>query len=184
MAVHMNGNAGRLVTGAVMAFLLVAGLSRLAAAGEDATIKAFSAWQGQGHVFQTGEKQATFVGAFVGTVYVETDQGPVASGHMVCPATVTISLDDNSQNGTGHCTITADDGATVYADVTCSGFHLVGCNGDFKLTGGTGRFAGITGGGPVIIRSEFAKLAAAPQNTAQEEATGIVYWKELHYTIP
>ena len=98
--------------------------------------------------------------------------------------TVTISLDDNSQNGTGHCTITAEDGATVYADVTCSGFHLVGCNGDFKLTGGTGRFAGITGGGPIIIRSEFAKIAAAPENTAQEEARGIMYLKALHYTIP
>jgi len=184
MGVYMNGNAGRLARGAAMAFLLVTGLAGFAAAAEDATIKAFSVWQGQGHVFETGEKQATFVGAFVGTVYVETDQGPVESGRMVCPATVTISLDDNSQNGTGHCTITGEDGATVYADVTCSGFHLVGCNGDFKLTGGTGRFAGITGGGPVVIRSEFAKIGAAPENTAQEEARGIMYWKALHYTIP
>jgi hypothetical protein len=174
--------AGRVFV--LAACLVAAGLCRVAAAAEEQTVKAFAAWQGQGHVYETGPKSAAFVGALVGTMYVETDKGPLGSGRIVCPALLDINLVDNSQTGTGRCTITARDGARVYGDIACSGFHLIGCDGDFKVTGGTGRFTGITGGGRISIRSEAREISAGPEGSTAEQGSGIMYWRELRYVIP
>lgn len=165
-----------------LALTVVAPLS--ARAAEEATITAFSTWQGGGELFETGPQQATFVGALGGTVYVETDKGPVASGRLTCPATVQIDLVDRAQTGTGHCTIVGEGGDRIYGDIACTGVFLVGCHGDFTLTGGTGRFEGITGGGPVIIRSDFGQLKAGADGKAPQETSGIIYWRELKYKIP
>lgn len=169
---------------AIAAFGLAVFAPRMAAAGEEATIEAFAAWQGAGQVYETGPKEAVFVGALAGTVYVETEKGPLESGHMVCPAIVTIDLTDGSQTGSGRCTITSQDGARVYAEIECEGVHLIGCDGEFKLTGGTGRFEGISGGGPVLIRSDFRKIGASAGGVVEQEAAGIMYWRELTYRIP
>jgi len=73
----------------------------------------------------------------------------------------------------------------VFATWTCSGFHLIGCAGQFTLTGGTGRFTGISGAGPVTFRSSHRAIAAGSAGAvATEAATGIVFWRELTYTIP
>jgi hypothetical protein len=174
----------RLAQIGVFAIALAASVSRPAGAAEEATIKAFSAWQGQGHLFETGAAELTFVGALTGVMYIDTERGPLASGAMVCPAVVTINTEDGSQDGKGRCVITANDGARVYAEIACAGFHLIGCDGEFKLTGGTGRFQGISGGGHVTIRSEFGQVTPLSKAAAQEEAAGILYLRELHYSIP
>ena len=166
------------------ALALLLGLALPAAAAEDATIRAFAAWHGQGNLFETGATEVTFVGALSGTMYVDTDKGPLASGAMVCPVVVTINSDDGSQEGKGRCVISGKDGARVYAELTCTGIRLIGCDGDFKLTGGTGRFQGISGGGRVNIRSEFGEITTLSKAAAQEQAEGILYLRELHYTIP
>jgi hypothetical protein len=155
-----------------------------ASAGEDATIKAFAAWQGNGQLFATGPKELTFVGALSGTVYVETERGPLESGRLVCPAMVRINVEDGSQIGNGRCTITAKDGAQVFADVSCTGIHLIGCDGQFTLTAGTKRFEGISGGGPVTLRSEFGEIAGISETSVRQEAGGIMFWPALHYTLP
>jgi len=155
-----------------------------ALAGEDATIKAFAAWQGSGQLFATGPKELTFVGALSGTIYVETEKGPLESGKLVCPAMVRINAEDGSQVGTGRCTITAKDGAQVFGDVSCTGIRLIGCDGQFTLTGGTQRFEGISGGGPVTLRSEFGEVAAISDASVRQESGGIIFWPALHYTIP
>jgi hypothetical protein len=147
-------------------------------------IKAFSVWQGQGNVIQTRPNEATFVGAISGTVYVETEKGPVDAGQMICPAMIRINLEDGSQNGTGRCNLIGEDDARVFADVSCTGVHLVGCTGDFTLTGGAGRFAGITGGGPVTFRGGFREIVSLSGPAVQEAATGIIFWPALHYKIP
>ena len=169
---------------AIAAFGIAGGAVSPALAGEDATVKAFAAWQGSGQLIETGPKEATFVGALTGTVYVETEKGPLESGRLVCPALVRINLEDGSQSGSGRCTITAKDGARVFADVSCTGFRLVGCDGQFTLTGGTQRFEGIAGGGPVTMRSEFNEVVGVSDTTTRQVAGGIIYWPALHYTIP
>ena len=153
------------------------------AAGEEATINAFAAWVGQGATFKTGATDLTFVGSLVGSLYIETDKGPVLSGEIVCPATVKIA-EDASQRGTGSCTVTARDGGQVFADLTCTGIFLIGCEGDFKLTGGTQRFSGITGGGPVLIRSDHRSITVVANVGSNDRGTGILYLRGLRYTIP
>ena len=161
------------VCGALSAVMLILGLVQTAAA-EEATIKAFAVWQGQGQATQTGLNEATFVGILAGTVYVDTEKGPVASGQIVCPALVKIKLDDRSQTASGRCTLTAADGAQLFAEIDCSGFHLIGCKGETKLTGGTGRFAEVTGGGPVTVRSDQRAFAVPASGSVKEAATGIM----------
>jgi hypothetical protein len=160
------------------------GAMSTAGADTEETIKAFSAWQGRGQVFETSEFGATFVGSFTGIIYVETEKGPLDAGFMVCPAIVTIDMRDGSQDAKGRCTIVAKDGARAYADIACKGVHLVGCDGDFTFTGGTERFAGITGGGPVTIRSSLHEIPAGAGNVVQESAGGIIVWPKLTYKLP
>lgn len=152
-------------------------------AAEQGTIKAFAAWRGDGQAIQTGVNEATFIGAISGTVYVETEKGPVDGGQMVCPAMLQVNTEDGSQSGAGRCTITANDGARIFAQLTCTGVHLVGCDGDFALTGGTERFVGITGGGRFTVRSKLHELVGLP-GTVAETVSGIMFWPELRYEIP
>lgn len=157
---------------------------RPAGAAEEATVKAFVAWQGAGQTMQTGVDEATFIGSISGTVYVETEKGPVASGQIVCPATVRIELATAAQSGSGRCTIVAADGARIFAEFTCTGVHLIGCDGDFTLTGGTGRFAGITGGGRAVLRSSSRTLTAVGGSGVAESGSGILFWPALSYKLP
>jgi hypothetical protein len=163
--------------------LMVLGLVWPAAAGEEATINAFATWAGQGNMFQTGAKASTFVGALVGKLYTETEKGPVPSGQIVCPTMVRINA-DGTQRGTGDCTITDKEGAQIFAEVACTGVYLVGCQGEFKLTGGTARFEGISGSGPVTIRSELRQTGVVSAAVTTETGTGILYLKGLRYAIP
>jgi hypothetical protein len=172
------------IIGALAGLGIVLALLCPAMAGEDATVKAFAAWQGSGQLFATGAKELTFVGALSGTVYVETEKGPLESGRLACPAMVRIDIEDGSQNGTGRCTITAKDGAQIFGDVSCTGIRLVGCDGQFTLTGGTQRFEGISGGGPVTLRSEFGQVAGISDTSVRQDSGGIMFWPALHYTIP
>jgi len=155
-----------------------------AAAGEQATVEAFAAWSGEGRAVQTGPKEATFVGTISGTVYVLTEKGPIEGGQMICPAIVRVNMDDGSQNGSGRCSFTAKDGAQIFAELTCTGIHLIGCDGDFTLTGGSGRFGGIGGGGRVTLRSDFRQLVGVSGGAVVESVSGIMFWPSLSYQIP
>ncbi|MFO0997234.1 MAG: hypothetical protein U1F33_11180 [Alphaproteobacteria bacterium] len=166
---------------ALLAFAAI--LSGNALAAEEATIRAFSAWDGQGRTIQTGENEATFIGAISGRLYVETDNGPVDVGQLLCPATARINLRDSSQSAHGSCTIVGTDSSRAFGDFQCKGVHLVGCDGELTFTGGTGRFTGITGGGHFGLRSNFRSVAMA-SGGPPEIATGIIYWRELHYKLP
>jgi hypothetical protein len=154
-----------------------------AQAQEEGTLKAFAAWQGRGQIYETGPDRATFVGSFSGMIFVETEKGPLDAGFMVCPAFLDVNVKDGTQEGKGRCTISAKDGSRAYAELQCKGVHLVGCDGDFKFTGGTERFEGLTGGGPITIRSGIQDFALAGGNTVQESAGGIIIWPKLTYKL-
>jgi hypothetical protein len=168
----------------LLGFAAALGTQPTAASAAEETVSAFSVWEGGGSIVKTGENHATFVGLFVGPVYVETERGPVAAGQMICPAVVEIDLASGKQEGKARCAFEATDGGTIYAVVTCSGVHLVGCDGVFTITGGTERFAGITGGGDGTIRGNFHEIDIRPGHPVEELARGIIYWPELRYTVP
>jgi hypothetical protein len=58
-----------------------------------------------------------------------------------------------------HCTLTATGDDVVYSAWTCTGVQGA-CEGEFTLTGGTGKFAGITGGGKLVVRAALSETAA------------------------
>lgn len=154
------------------------------ASAEEVTVKAFSVWQGSGHLFQTDVDEATFVGVIAGILYVESDKGPIAMGDMTCPATVNMKTKTGAQLGNGRCVIVGDDGSRVFAEIACDGVYLVGCRGDFTIVGGDGRFAGISGGGPVLIRSDLSEVAKTSMGSLEQVATGILYLPAVAYSIP
>jgi hypothetical protein len=162
----------------------LSGVGHVRAAEEQQSVDAFAAWQGRGQVYQTGPEAATFVGAFSGRLYLESGQGPLDAGYLTCPGMVEISLRDGSQDAQGRCTITAEDGARVFAEWRCSGRHLTGCDGEFTLTGGSGRLEGIKGGGPMVVRSGLSEIVVGlPGNMVQEAAGGVVIWRGLRYSL-
>jgi hypothetical protein len=167
-----------------IAVAVVCAMHGPAGAAEEATVKAFVAWQGAGQTLQTGVNEATFIGAISGTVYVETEKGPIDSGQIVCPAMLLIGLESGAQTGSGRCTVTAPDGARIFAAFTCAGFNLIGCDGDFTLTGGTGRFEGITGGGRAVLRSGSRTRIDAGGSGVTETGNGILFWPALSYKLP
>jgi hypothetical protein len=169
-----------LLLGAVAGAVLLAA----PALAEEQTVSAFSVWQVEGALVQTGEQSATFAGVLEGTVYVETERGPVAAGTISCPATVEVALDTGRQSGLARCAFLAGDDSRLFADLRCDGVHLVGCSGTFDITGGSGRFAGVQGQGPVIVRGDFRSVSLDPSGALRESVSGIMYWPELTYTLP
>jgi len=148
-------------------------------------IDAFAVWQGQGAMVKTGEQSATLVGVLEGPMFIETSEGPVNAGTIVCPATVEVRLDDRTQKGTGLCTFFAEDGAEVYGNWICTGLHMVGCRGTMTITGGSGRLKGVAGTGPILIRSNFARLAPGKLTGAIGEAGGgIMVLRGLELRVP
>jgi hypothetical protein len=171
------------------------------------TIRAFSVWEGHGAFFVPGLDVTTVSATLIGRLYVDTEQGPVDAGMMSCPATVHVKTVDRTQEGSAICAITTKDGAQIFAELNCTGVYMVGCTGEAKITGGTGRFKGVTGGGKFTMRSDLAgdrgemlsaeKLPDMPlpdmkipnlpvlsPMMGREEIAGILFFKELHYKVP
>ncbi|MGE0748227.1 MAG: hypothetical protein AB7K86_23400 [Rhodospirillales bacterium] len=172
-------------TAALIATMTAAlGMQSAAQAGEETTISAFSVWNAQGQTLQTGPSQATFIGVLSGPLYVETERGPVGAGEMSCAATVEFRLDNGRQVGGGRCAIVAPDGAKTFAEITCEGVHLIGCDGAVTVVGGTERFAGIKGDGRIVLRSDHNLIMPTSGVSAREQARGIAYFRKIRYELP
>jgi len=180
----MIASRGRALAIPLLAALATAFAIHAACAAEEETLRAFAAWQGEGHFVQTGTDEATFAGMLSGRLYIDTDQGPIDAGNLVCPVVVDIDLKTRTQAGSGKCTFTGREGNQAYMDLSCIGVPLVGCAGESKLTGGTGRFATVSGGGHFVIRSSLHELAGKSHGMVADKATGIIFWRALHYKIP
>lgn len=185
----MMSRGARAVLTALAGVALVVGLPAPPAwSAEEATVNALASWQGQGRLFRTGERQALFVGGFVGVLFVENDQGQLNAAHILCPGSLDVDLDGGTQTGSGRCIVTTRSGDRVFARWTCTGTHFVGCAGKFTLTGGTGRFQGITGESDFVVKSAMHDLARNPAGLSGDEirevAAGLAVWPALRYRIP
>jgi hypothetical protein len=173
----------KVVVTVLASLMALSALTLRAGAEDEPPIKAFSAWTARGQIFETGESRMTFVGSFAGIVYVEQEYGPIDAGYMTCPTVLDISTADGKERAEGRCTVTAKDGARLYADFSCRGVRMVGCAGDFTLTGGTMRFKGITGGGPITIRSSVDDMKPGSAGAVEGAAAGIIVWPKLTYKL-
>jgi len=163
--------------------LVLSGLSASAEA-EQTSLKAMIPWEGEGRVFQVAPDELLFLGAFEGIIYVETATGKLDEGFVRCPVSQKITLKTKKTSASGSCMITASSEDTVYAQWTCIG-QVGACRGEFKLTGGTGQFKGVTGLSTFIVRSPLHALVAGMSGgNIVRVASGIAVLPELKYEIP
>ena len=153
-------------------------------AAEEGTVKMFAPWQSGGQVFQVGPDKLLFQGRAEGIMYIEDGEGALDAALFVCPGSREISLAQKKVVASGRCIIKGSGGGTVFAEFECSGKPGV-CNGKFTLTGGTGRFAGITGGGDIIVRTVLGEMASDLQSGETiSGSAGLAIWPSLSYKIP
>ena len=148
------------------------------------TISAVVPWQGQGQIFPVGTDKLRFLGYLEGIMYVETAEGDMNEAFVRCPIVQDIDATDGTTSASGNCVIVASTTDSVFAELTCEGIAGL-CSGEFKLTGGTGRFEGISGSGKMTVRSPVHVLAAdLSEGTVVHLAAGILQIPELKYSLP
>ena len=129
------------------------------AIAETRTISAIVPWQGQGQLFPIAVDKLQFLGALEGIMYVETADGDMNEAFVRCPIVQYVDGADRSTSARGNCVITVSPEDAVFAEMSCEGVAGL-CSGDIKLTGGTGRFEGVSGSGKLTVRSPVHALAA------------------------
>ncbi len=148
------------------------------------TISAVIPWQGQGQIFPVGTDKLRFLGSLEGIMYVETAEGDMNEAFVRCPIVQNIDAVDGSTSASGNCVIVVSTEDSAFAEITCEGIAGL-CSGEFKLTGGTGRFEGISGSGKMTVRSPVHALAAnLSEGTVLHIAAGILQIPELKYSLP
>ena len=148
------------------------------------SLEAIIPWEGEGRVFQVEPNTMLFLGAFEGIMYAETSEGDLDEAFVMCPLSQTMDTRSGATSGSGYCAITVTGADTVYAEWTCAGL-VGGCQGDFTLTGGTGRFQGITGSSELLVRSPLQALVAdMASGSALRVASGLALLPKLRYRIP
>ena len=153
-------------------------------AAEQNTVRAVLPWHGAGRVFHVATDTMLFLGAIDGVVYVETAAGEFDQAFAQCPITQKIVVSKGQTTGSGYCMITQSPEDTVFAELSCEG-QVGGCEGVFTLTGGTGRFDGISGSSKMIVRSPLQALARDVGSGSELRVTfGIMLLDELTFTIP
>lgn len=151
---------------------------------DTSTISATISWQGQGRLYPVGIDKLRFLGALEGIMYVETSEGAMNEAFVRCPIVQDIDATDRSTSATGNCVINVSPEVTVFAEMTCNGFAGI-CSGEFTLTGGTGRFTGVSGSGRLTVRSPVHAMAAdVTDGTVIHAAAGLLQIPSLKVTLP
>ena len=117
-------------------------------------------------------------------MYIESAEGAMDEAFVECPIVQSIDLSNQSITSTGNCTIVVSTEDAVFAELVCEGVKGF-CLGEFKLTGGTGRFSGISGSGEMTVRSPMHALVAdLSDGTVLNVASGILQIPALTFTLP
>ena len=154
------------------------------AQAEEGTIRAMAPWEGSGQIFATGPETRMLLGSFSGILYVEKGKGTLDAAIMLCPAIQRLAWTQGKMEANGHCVISRSDKDLVYADWKCEG-RPGECTGEMKITGGAGKFEGITAGGKMLIRAALVETALNLRDgDIVRNAVGLAVWPELKYVIP
>ncbi len=169
-----------------MASVFAAGLACFgsAMAAEEGTVSVMSPWEGSGDVFQVAPDKLMVLSRYTGIMYIKEKEGSLDTAVMLCPGVDEINVETKKTKGRGHCIISDGEDNLVFSEWTCDG-TLVGCEGDFKITGGTGRFEGISGGGKMQVRTALIEAAIdLSSGSVVKDAAGLAVWPKLQYKIP
>ncbi len=155
------------------------------AIAEEGTVKILAPWESEGQVFLVAPDKMLFQGAADGIMYIEDGEGALDAVTFTCPGTNTIDVEKKTTEASGHCIITGgSEGDAVFAKYECKG-KPGGCKGKFTITGGTGKYEGITGSGDMLVRTALVGLIADLESgSIVREAAGLAVWPNLKYKIP
>ena len=165
--------------------LLLAGAVILGgtAQAEEKTLNVIMPWEGEGSIHVIGEEKILFSGEFNGIMYAENASGELDTAFAKCPAQQEINATSKQASAEGHCNIVVSAEDTVYAEWKCKG-ELGACKGSFTLTGGTGRFKGVTGSSDLTIRSVLSQVVIGMgDGSIVRAASGLAVLPELKYTL-
>jgi len=167
----------------VLTLLFVTQSTGSVAATSSGTLTALIPWEGEGRVFRIAPETLMFLGAIEGIMYVRTREGKLDEGFVRCPITQQLNLKDQTTTARGYCRIIASGQDDVYAEVTCDG--RVGlCEGTFTLTGGSGRFEGVTGSSKLLLRSPMrALIKDIASGNVVRVGSGIAILEKLEYKL-
>jgi hypothetical protein len=155
-----------------------------ARAAEQGTVQATIPWDAQGQVFQVSTDRMQFLGALKGIMYVEKSSGEMNEAFVVCPIVQELDLKTGETKATGNCEITASSESVLYATLSCKG-KVGQCSGEFTLTDGEGKFAGISGSGKIKVRSPIRALAAdLASGSLLRVGSGLAIISDLKYSVP
>jgi hypothetical protein len=139
------------------------------ASAEDWKVTGAFGWFGVGKTYQIEKGHFYFVGEFSGTFFNDKGDGSLFDKAGVkCPAFYDIDQNNKKGNAAGYCTISNAGGDQAYVSWKCEG-DGVHCNGPFEYTGGTGKYAGITG-------SNYTFSATTEVNWQDGTVTGLSTW--------
>ena len=148
------------------------------------TISAIISWQGQGQIYPLGSDKLRFLGAIEGIMYVETVEGEMNEAFVQCPIIQDIDRESQKNTVSGNCTIIVSMEDAVFAELTCEGERGL-CRGKFELTGGKGRFNGVSGSSKMVVRSPVHALSAdLSDGTVLHVAAGIIQLPKLIVKLP
>jgi hypothetical protein len=149
------------------------------AAAQQVRDKFFSTWEAHGNFFAVEPQKLMFQGSFEGMMFTEDGGGVMDGADIVCAVTQEFDLNSDATQAVGKCAIDVGDDGTIYARFECEGQPGM-CDGQFTLAGGTGRFAGISGGGNYRSRTQLAELAHnLGSNAVVASAEGIAVWSSV-----
>lgn len=178
----------RLRAGLAAALVLLAAAASAQEAPKDAAepvvVDAFSIWSASGSVIAAGPGVHAFAGEMRGPYFIDAGEGPILAGEIACVGALEADEASGRQTGSARCRLHALDGAVAYGRFTCAGYRLVGCAGDFELTGGEGRMAGATGAGPIVLRRHDTALTVDAGGQVSEAALGTASWKGFTLKAP
>jgi hypothetical protein len=114
-------------------------------------------WDGEGSIYKISSNQILFQGVMEGIMYVESEEGELDGAFAKCPVSQKINPETMESFASGYCEISVAPDDVIYSEFECMG-KAGDCKGKFRLVEGIGRFAGITGGSDLRIRSVLGAL--------------------------
>ncbi len=150
----------------------------------EVTVKILAPWEGKGEVFQIGPEELLFVGRYEGIMYIEGEQRALDSAIITCPAMTHIRQFQDTIDSSGFCNITSSAGDLAFARFTCKGAHDA-CQGEFIVTGGTGRLEGIEGRGEMVVRTALSSMVDDMETgSLVSSVEGLAVWPALTVRVP
>ena len=154
-----------------------------AAVAETRSFKAAMSWNGHGRVLQINTSETEFLGVIEGILYIESAQGSLDEGFVECTVKQRMDISSGQASSEGNCVIIQSGDDNVFAEYRCEG-QVGACRGRFTLTDGTGRFSGIKGASPMIVRSPLHHVSGS--QTDQENLVvrnGVLLLTDLEVTL-